>query len=100
MLIETFRAGVAWQQAKAIWESDEGLRLFSSSEFELLRKKFKTTDLHQLEQNRKYIAKRLACAKVAEGVTARLPRDLSDFQLLQHEIGKRRKHLPMPPNRY
>ncbi len=94
-LIDTFRASVAWQQAKGIWEADEHLRLFSSNEFELLRKKFQDTDNRQLDQNRKNIAKRLAGTEVTEGSGGHFPRDLSEFQLLKHEASKRRKHLPI-----
>ncbi|MEI8044072.1 MAG: AAA domain-containing protein, partial [Verrucomicrobiota bacterium] len=95
LLLQTFRAAVAWQQAKAVWDSDEGLRLFRSGEFELLRAEFQDLDGSQLKDNQKYIARQLASSRIEEGTAGTLPRDLSDLQLIRHELGKRRKHLPI-----
>ena len=94
-LIATFRAAVAWQQAKSVWQADDSLRLFRSSQHEQLRRKFQEADELLMLSNRKHIADKLAVLDVTHGAAGKSPKDLSELQLLNHEMGKKRKHIPI-----
>jgi hypothetical protein len=95
ILIHTFRGAVAWQQAKAVWESDDELRYFQSNEHERLRRKFQDDDDKQLTANRRFIRTRLGNGDVTQGWKGRTAGEHTDYALLQHEMGKQRRHLPI-----
>jgi len=95
VLIDTFRGAVAYQQAKAVWESDDELRYFQSNEHERLRQKFQDDDEKQLKTNRRFIAKRLANIDVTQGQKGQTAEGYTENALIQREIGKKRKHWPV-----
>jgi very-short-patch-repair endonuclease len=95
ILIQTFRGAVAWQQAKAVWEADDELRYFQSNEHERLRRKFQDDDDKQLKTNRRFIKTRIGNGDVTQGWRGRTPGEHTDYVLLQHEMGKQRRHLPI-----
>lgn len=95
VLIDTFRGAVAYQQAKAIWESDDELRYFQSNEHDRLRQKFQGDDERQLKANRRFIKSRLGNSGVTEGARGRTAGEHTEYALLQHEMGKQRRHLPI-----
>lgn len=95
VLIDTFRGAVAYQQAKAVWESDDELRYFQSNEHERLRQKFQDDDEKQLRTNRRFIKMRVGNGDVTEGWKGRTASEHTEYALLQHEMGKQRRHLPI-----
>ncbi len=95
VLIQTFRGAVAYQQAKAVWESDDELRYFQSNEHERLRQKFQDDDEKQLKTNRRFIKTRVGNGDVTEGSKGKTVSDHTEYALLQHEMGKQRRHLPI-----
>lgn len=95
VLIDTFRGAVAYQQAKAVWESDDELRYFQSNEHERLRQKFKDDDEKQLKTNRRFIRTRVGNVNVTEGWKGKTAGEHTEYALLQHEMGKQRRHLPV-----
>jgi very-short-patch-repair endonuclease len=95
VLIDTFRGAVAYQQAKAVWESDDELRYFQSNEHERLRQKFQDDDEKQLKINRRFIKTRVGSGDLTEGWKGRTAGEHTEFALLQHEMGKQRRHLPI-----
>jgi very-short-patch-repair endonuclease len=95
LLLDSFRGALAHQQAKAVLEDDEELRLFRSSEHERLRDRFQAEDGRQLENNRKFIRAILSNGSVTQGAKGRLAREHTEFTLLQFEMGKKRKHIPI-----
>ena len=95
IIIQTFRGAVAYQQAKSVWEADDELRLFQSSEYERLRKKFQEDDDKQLKTNRQFIRTRLSNVDVTEGLKGRTVGEHTEYALLQWEMGKQRRHLPI-----
>lgn len=95
ILVETFRGAVAWQQAKLILEFDAELRFFDSSQHERLRQEFKKSDDSQLKINRRYIKNKIRGNEVVQGYRGKTASEHTDYALLQHEIGKKRRHLPI-----
>jgi very-short-patch-repair endonuclease len=95
VLIDTFRGAVAYQQAKAVWESDDELRYFQSNEHERLRQKFQDDDEKQLKTNRRFIKTRVGNGDVTEGWKGRTASEHTEYALLQHEMSKQRRHLPI-----
>lgn len=95
VLIDTFRGAVAYQQAKAIWEADDELRYFQSNEHERLRRKFQEDDEKQLKVNRRFIKTSLGNTEVTEGWKGKTAGEHTEYALLQHEMGKQRRHLPI-----
>ena len=95
VLIDTFRGAVAYQQAKAVWESDDELRYFQSNEHERLRQKFQDDDEKQLKTNRRFIKTRIGNGDVTEGWKGKTAGEHTEYALLQHEMGKQRRHLPI-----
>lgn len=95
LLVDTFRGAVTYQQAKAIWESDDELRYFQSSEHERLRQKFQSDDAKQLKTNRRFVHRGLARLDVTEGEKGRTVGEHTEYALLKHEMGKQRRHIPI-----
>jgi len=95
VIIQTFHGAVAYQQAKSVWEADDELRYFQSSEHERLRKKFQDDDDKQQRTNRQFIKTRLSNGDVTEGSKGRTAGEHTEYALLQHEMGKQRRHLPI-----
>lgn len=95
LLVTTFLGAVNYQQAKAIWESSDELRYFQSSEHERLRQKFQSDDEKQLKINRRFIQRRLANGDVTDGWKGRTAGEHTENALLQHEMGKQRRLLPI-----
>ena len=95
VILQTFRGAVAYQQAKAVWEADDELRYFQSTEHERLRRKFQEDDDKQLKTNRQFIKTRLSNRDVTEGFKGRTAGEHTEYALLQHEMGKQRRHLPI-----
>jgi very-short-patch-repair endonuclease len=95
VVIHTFRGAVAFQQAKSVWEADDELRYFQSSEHERLRRKFQDDDDKQQKTNRRFIMRRLCNSDVTEGSKGRTAGEHTEYALLQHEMGKQRRHLPI-----
>jgi len=95
VLIDTFRGAVAYQQAKAVWESDDELRYFQSDEHERLRQKFQADDEKQLKTNRRFIKTQVENGDVTEGWKGKTASEHTEYALLQHEMGKKKKHLPI-----
>jgi len=95
VLIDTFRGAVIYQQAKAIWESDDELRYFQSAEHERLRQKFQNDDAKQLKTNRQFVQRGLKHLDVTEGETGRTVGEHTEYALLRHEMGKQRRLLPI-----
>jgi len=95
VLIDTFHGAVAYQQAKAIWESDDELRYFQSNEHGRLRQKFQSDDETQLKTNRRFIRTSLANGDLTEGRKGRTAGEHTELALLKHEMGKQRRHLPI-----
>ncbi len=95
ILVDTFHGAVAYQQAKAVWESNDELRYFQSSEHERLRKKFQADDEKQLNTNRQFIKSRIGFGDITLGSKGRTASEHTGFALLQHEMGKQRRHLPI-----
>jgi very-short-patch-repair endonuclease len=95
VIIHTFRGAVAYQQAKSVWEADDELRYFQSSEHERLRKKFQEDDDKQLKTNRQFIKSRLSNMDVTQGARGRTVGEHTEGALLVHEAGKKNRHLPI-----
>lgn len=95
VILQTFHGAVAFQQAKSVWEADDELRYFQSTEHERLRRKFQDDDDKQLKVNRRFIKARLSNVDVAEGSRGRTAGEHTEYALLQHELGKQRRHLPI-----
>ena len=95
ILIQTFRGAVAHQQAKSVWESDDELRYFQSNEHERLRQKFKEDDERQLKANRRFIRTRVGNGDITEGWKGKTAGEHTEYALLQHEMAKQRRHLPI-----
>ena len=95
VFIQTFRGAVAYQQAKSVWDTDDELREFQSSEHERLRKKFQEDDDKQLKANRHFIRMRLSNGDVTAGSKGRTASEHTEYALLQHEMDKQRRHLPI-----
>lgn len=95
VLIDTFHGAVAYQQARSIWESDDELRYFQSNEHERLRQKFQDDDEKQLKTNRQFIKTRLGNRNVTEGWKGKTAGEHTELALLQHEMSKQRRHLPI-----
>ena len=95
ILIDTFRGAVEYQQAKAVWESDDELRYFQSNEHERLRQKFKDDDETQLKTNRRFIKGGIWAGDVTEGLRGKTVGEHTEYALLQHEMNKKSRHLPI-----
>ena len=95
VLIDTFHGAVAYQQAKSIWESDDELRYFQSNEHERLRQKFQDDDEKQLKANRRFIKTRIGNGDLTEGKKGKTVGEHTEYALLQNEMGKQRRHLPI-----
>jgi hypothetical protein len=94
-LVDTFRAAVAYQQARELWESNTNLKFFDSHEHERLRIKFQQDDEKQLKHNRHSIISTLSNSTVDEGYKGKTAGEHTELALLNHELGKKKKHLPI-----
>jgi|GEM_PF-3365260 len=93
LLVTTFRAAVTWTQARNFWENNESLSVFQSNEYERIREQFRSNDSTLLEKNRKFLAQHLAAAEVDYGSKGKTASEHTQLSLLQHELGKKRRHL-------
>jgi very-short-patch-repair endonuclease len=100
-LVLTFRAGVAYQQARAVWQKDLRLSAFRGSEHDTLRKRFNESDRSQLSANRKVVAAKVATMHQPGNTTrSRLETENREatpemYAVLKHEEAKKKRHLPI-----
>jgi superfamily I DNA and/or RNA helicase/very-short-patch-repair endonuclease len=75
--------------------ANESLKSFNETTYESLRKRFADYDHQVLTLNSKKIAKKLCNANVPEGVGHGRVAEYSEKRLIQHEAGKKARHIPI-----
>ncbi len=81
--------------AKSSLKKTKELARFKSSDFELVRENFKNEDRRKIAINKKSIAFKLSKYEIVNGVKGKTVSDHTQFTLLQHEMGKQRRHFPV-----
>lgn len=94
-LISSFRFVLYSSIARCLFRERSELMQFSGLSHEQIRERFRELDKEILQLTQKMCAVEIGKHPVPVGVSWGYVRDYTDRALLQHEIGKKRRHIPI-----